>query len=40
MLLSKNGNLSMAKTLVYAAKEKMWATALTIAVLKKNEEIC
>lgn len=41
----ENGNLSMVKTLVYAgvninAKERCGATALTIAVLKKNEEIC
>ena len=40
----ENGDLSMVKTLVYAgvninAKERCGATALTIAVLKKNEEI-
>ena len=40
----ENGNLPMVKTLVYAgvninAKERCGATALTIAVLKKNEEI-
>jgi ankyrin repeat protein len=41
----ENDNLSMVKTLVCAgvninAKERCGATALTIAVIKKNEEIC
>ncbi|CAB4034918.1 ankyrin repeat domain-containing 62 [Paramuricea clavata] len=41
----ENDNLSMVKTLVCAgvninAKERCGATALTIAVIKKNEEMC
>ena len=42
---TENGNLPLVKTLVCAgvninAKERRGATALTIAVIKKNEEIC